>query len=156
MSKEITKARILQEIQDKFKLRELLPATFTFDETVVPTYDIGQHLLSPTVVSKTVSVSTIGAITVHTVPAGEKWHLHTYNVIFMTGAFTIAGVMIYRPLAVDWIYLDMSAAMSVSYANDLPKDVLLFPGEDLAINVDGYTSTGDIQLRLSVTKEEIR
>ena len=158
MTKEITKAHILQELGDKFKLREFAPANFLFDETVVPTYEIGGHLQTRTVESNTVSV-TAGPMAyafLHA-PSTERWFLHRYNVIFITGVYTVAGVMIYRKSAVArYIYVDLEAAQSVSYAVDLKKDVVLDSNDYLYIYVDGYTSTGNLQLRADVTKEIIR
>ena len=156
MTKEITKAYILQQLQDKFKLRELTPEVFSFLETVVPTYDIGPHLTRAYIVYHTVSITSMGSKTFFTVPSNEKWHLHGYNVIFMTGVFTVAGVLVYQTSAADWFYTDLAPAIAASYAVNLPKTLVLEEGDNIGVNVDGYTSTGDLELRLNVTKEEIR
>ena len=157
MTKEITKAHILQEIQDKFQLRELMPEKFAFSELVIPTYDVGQHLLKPEIRTAIKSI-TAGPAAYHMfhVPTYQKWQLHRYNVFFITGVYTVAGVMVYRPALPDYIYLDLEAAQSVSYAHDLPKDVTLSPDDWLYISIDGYTSTGNIEMRIDVTIEEVR
>jgi len=156
MTKEITKSIVLQEIQDKLKLREFEAANFLFDETVVPTYDIGQHLMKPSVKSFTKSITVAGLHSFFSVPADEKWHLHRYNIIFMTGAYTVAGMTVTRPEPVDYVYLDLKAAQSTSYIVDLPKDVVLSSGDDLRVYIDGYTSTGDLLVIIDVTVEKIR
>ena len=158
MTKEITKAIILQEMEDKLKLRELAPERFTFSEMVIPIYDIEPHLVKPEIKKKTVSI-TVGseAYVFFSVPTNEKWHLHGYNVIFMTGSYTVAGLMIYRKgTAANYFYIDLTAAQSVSYSNQLPKDILLDHNDQLHLSIDGYTTTGNLELRIDVTTEEIR
>ena len=157
MTKEITKAKILQEMQDKLKLREFDSANFLFDETVIPVYNIEPHLLKEEVKHNITSVSSgpVGRV-MYTVPWNEKWYMHGYNVIFMTGVYTVAGLMVYRRLVEDYIYIDLAAAQSTSYAVNLPKDVILHPGDMLALYVDGYTSTGNLELRIDATVEEVR
>jgi len=156
MTKEITKAIILQELQDKFKLRDFDPAKFLFDETVVPTYDIGQHLAKLGVEDKIMSIASTGNTVFFTVPQNEKWTLHGYNVIFMTGVYTIAGVYLLVPALAEYFYLDLTAAQNTSYQHFLKHPVTLDSGDGIATNVDGYTSTGNLMIRVLVTKEEIR
>ena len=157
MTKEITKAHILQEIQDKFQLRELMPEKFAFSEMVIPTYDVGQHLTKPQIKHATMSI-TSGPTAYYavTVPGDEKWHLHGYNVIFMTGSYKVAGLMVYRSLVADYFYIDLTKNQIVSYAVILPKDVILVAGNKLYLYVDDYTTTGNLELRIDVTVEEIR
>jgi len=156
MTKEITKAIILQDIQNKFALREFDPAPFLFDETVVPVYDITRHLTKLDNRNNTVSVTSATSFEFFQVPDNERWSLHRYLVIFMTGTYTVAGLLIGRPTSSDYMYLDLTAAQSVSYLNDLPKDAILDPGDRLYINVDGYTATGDLRLIIELTVETIR
>lgn len=157
MSKEITKANILQEIQDKFKMRELTPEIFRFSEEVLPIYDIGPHLMKPEVKTTIVSITSADSFLFYIVPDTERWHLHGYNVIFMTGDYTVAGVIVSRfSILTDWFYLDLEAAQAASYIHVLPKDVVLSPGHKIYVNVDGYTNSGNLDLRLDVTVEEIR
>lgn len=156
MTKEITKAYILQQIQDKFKLREFEPEIFRFSEMVIPTYDIDSHLGTWEVKVETKTITSIGSKVVATVPQNERWTLRSYQTTFMTGAYTIAGIMIGRPLTAKYIYLDLKAAQSVSYLVNLPIYAVLQPGEALLANVDGYTSTGDLRVNLDVLVEEIR
>ena len=156
MTKEITKAIILQRIQDKFKLRDFEPAPFLFDETVIPIYDIKPHLETMMRQTETLSVTATGPLNFFSVPVDEQWYLHRYNVIFVTGAYTIAGLFVGRPTSAYYTYLDLTAAQTVSYVRELPKDVKLNPGDRVYINVDGYTSTGDLTLICEVTREELR
>ena len=159
MTKEITKAIILQEMQDKLQLREFDPAKFLFDETVVPVYEIEQHLKASTQNFVTKSVTAISAPYFFTVPQTEKWRLSRYDVVFMTGAYTVAGVYLQRRIKKQpnaYLYLDLKAAQSASYHTELPTPVMLYPGDTLHINVDGYTSTGDLRLYLDYEMEEMR
>ena len=156
MTKEITKAHILQELQDKFALRDLEPERFTFQESVAPVYDIARHLTRVERKAETRSITAAGAHVFFTCPADEWWALHRYTVVFVTGVYTVAGVLVGRPTAAEYVYLDLSAATAVSYMNDLPKDVAIRPGDVLYINVDGYTSTGDLLLIIDVDVEKIR
>jgi len=159
MSKEITKAIILQEIQDKFKLRDFEPAKFLFEETVIPVYEISEHLQHWATYQRTVSVTSTGAIAIKIIPPNEKWLLRAYSVIFVTGVYTVAGAYILRrdrALGTDFSYLDLTAAQSVSYLRTLPEPVTLEAGDTLLVNIDGYTSTGDLTLHIDYRKEEIR
>ena len=158
MTKEITKSIILQEIQDKFKLRELTPEKFTFGEEVVPTYDVSQHLVTGIVKAKNISITSAAAFVFFAVPQDERWFLRSYQVIFKAvGAYTVSGAYVgYRPLITDYIYLDLTAAQSTSYLVILPSLVQLDKPNQLFINVDGYTSTADLEVDIDVLVEKIR
>ena len=158
MTKEITKAYIIQQIEDRFKLRELVPEKFSFSEMVVPTYDIREHLRTAIVTAKTLSISETGGVEYFKIPSNEEWHLNGYNVIFTgAGAITVAGVYITRTYhSAYFLYLDLTAAQTVSYVVDLPKPVILHSGDTININIDGYTSTQGLYLYIDVVKEEIR
>ena len=157
MTKEITKAFILQEIQDKFKLREFEHDKFLFSETVIPTYDIRPHTQKWIVDKVVISVTEIGGLHFFTVPDTEEWHLRSYTPIFYTGVYTVAGVYITRVHDPTYfMYLDLTAAQNTSYTVNLPMDVTLQAGDTIDINIDGYTSTGWLQLYIDVMKEEIR
>ena len=159
MTKEITKANILQEMQDKFKLRELVPETFRFSEEVVPVYSIEQHIQRWEVAVDTASVTAgpLGYLMFY-VPEDQNWIIRGYNVIFMAaGAYTVTGVYVNRMVPTgDVVYLDMTAGQTVSYAVNLPVPIKLTPGQRIYVYVDGYTSTADLRLYLDVMKENIR
>ena len=156
MTKEITKAFVIQEIQDKFGLREFEPAKFLFDETVVPVYNVESHLQRFLVEFATKSITALDYYTYFVVPQNERWTLRGYNIIFITGVFTVAGALIHRGGSTYYMYLDLKAAQSASYIVNLNHPVILMPGDDLGLYADGYTSTGDLQMRADVMKEEIR
>ena len=159
MTKEITKAFIIQQIQDKFQLRELTPERFRFSEMVVPTYDVEQHLQRWESTTNTVYVTSAANYTFFTVPATERWVLRAYNVIFLgAGAFTIAGIYVLRHTRVNesFVYLDLTAAQTVSYLNTLPEAITLEPGDMLRINVDGYTSAQNLRMDIDYRKETLR
>ena len=156
MTKEITKARIIQEIQDKFKLREFSPERFLFDETVVPIYNVGSHLEKWEVKRNTVSITSAFYPIFFTVPDSEKWTIRAYQPTFVSGSYTIAGVLVGRPTTAEYIYMDLKAAQNVSYLVNLPVPVIVQSGEVIYVSVDGYTSTGDLLLQMDVMVEEIR
>ena len=158
MTKEITKAFILQEIQDKFKLRELEPDRFTFSEQVVPVYNVKEHLGLYRVSFAQKTATSTGGLEFFEVPDNEQWVVNGYNVTFMgVVTVTVAGVYITRvPLSDSILYLDLSAAQAVSYCVNLPKSLLLKSGDTLNICIDGYTSTMDLRLYIDVLKETIR
>ena len=158
MTKEITKARILQELQDKFALREFESAPFLFEETVVPVYNIEQHLEEWATRFVTVSVTATGPAVIYRVPAGERWTLRRYDAVFMTGAYTIAGIYTRRTQYTTdtFCYLDLGAAKSTSYHIDLINPVVLMPEDYILVNVDGYTTTGNFRLYFDYLKEELR
>jgi len=159
MTKEITKSIILQEMQAKFQMREFEPAQFLFAETVVPTYNIRPHLVTMEQKFMTVGISSSGPRQFFIVPEDEQWHMALYDVVFMTGAFTVAGVYILRKKnfsSGEMIYLDLKAAQNVSYHTELKQPVTLLPGDQIIINIDGYTSTGDLRLYIDYEVETIR
>jgi len=158
MTKEITKAFILQQMQDKFGLRELEPETFRFSEMVIPTYNIEKHLRLNETLFKDVSITSAAGFTFYTVPSTEKWSLNGYNVVFMaSGAYKVTGLYIDRKLSLATsLYLDMTEGQTISYAVNLPKPCELEPGDKIRILVDDYTSTAYLRLYADVLKEEIR
>jgi hypothetical protein len=159
MTKEITKASILQEIQDKFGLREFEPAKFLFDETVVPVYDIERHLTKWEIMEMTVSITSAAGFYFFKVPANERWLLRAYQVIYgMTGAHKGSGLYIdYRPPSTATaMYLDLKKGQDVSYLVNLPNPVMLSPGNRLYYLIDDYTSTQNLTIDIDVQKEEIR
>ena len=156
MTKEITKAIILQELQDKFKLRDFDPAKFLFDETVVPVYDIGYHVKEHKSEYSEVSITSASAFLFFTVPDNERWSLSRYDVVFMgVGGYTVTGVYLWRKTN-EYVYLDMKAGQSSSYHIDLAKEAVLNPGNTLKILVDSYTSTQNMRLYIDYVREEIR
>ena len=159
MTKEITKAFILQQMQDKFKLRELDPEIFRFSEEVVPVYNIEQHLEAWKARYTEISITGTGATHIINVPDYERWSLWRYDVVFMgAGAYTVAGI--YTRRAADTItsfcYLDLGVAKSASYHIELSQPVVLQPGDRLYVNVDGYTSPQNLRLYYDYKIEEIR
>ena len=159
MSKEITKAFILQEMQDKFKLRELEPEVFSFSETVIPVYNVEQHLEEWKADFIERSITGTGAEAFFVVPDDEKWSLWRYDVIFMgAGAYTVAGMYTRRrkDAVTDFCYLDLGAAKSASYHIELSVPVVLMPGDFLAVNIDGYTSTQNLRVYIDYLMEKVR
>ena len=160
MTKEITKAFILQQIQDKFQLRELIPSKFEFSETVLPIYNIEPHVERHNARFMSKSVTGTGGLRFYTVGEREKWHLNRYSVIFMgAGAHTVSGVYYTRAKELvgdSFIYLDLTAGQTVSYSIDLPKAVILESDDKIWVNIDGYTSIQDLRLYIDYTVEEIR
>ena len=159
MTKEITKAYILQEIQDKFKLRDFEPETFRFDEKVVPTYEIGKHLLSMETSISTASVSSAAAFPLYVVPQTERWFLHRYTAVFTgAGAIKTAGISLARAKSghAHHLYLDLTKNQTMSYAVNLPYPVELESGDKLYVVCDDYTSTQNFILYIDYTKETIR
>jgi len=158
MTKEITKAFILQEMQDKFKLREFVPDVFTFSEQVVPVYNIEQHIEEATQKKAVVSITSATGFLLLNVPPTERWSLNGYTVIFTgAGAFTVSGIYVVRKASPAYLfYLDLTAGQTVSYTHLLPVPLRLHPGDSLRVLVDGYTSTQDIWMYADYIKEELR
>ena len=156
MTKEITKAFILQEIQDKFKLRELIPEIFSFSENVIPIYDIGPHLQKWQTSKKVTSVTSAAAFKIFTVPQDKRWIIRSYMVIPMgAGAFTWAGLYIQRS-SQYFMYLDLKAAQTVATLTTLPTFLPLNPNDEIYLNIDGYTSTQNVEVYIDYVMEEIR
>ena len=158
MTKEITKAIILQEIQDKFGLREFEPANFLFDEKVVPIYNVGQHLITAATQTKAISITSASGFLFYTVPQNEKWSLRSYELIFgSTGPHKATGLYISRKdTPGPTIYLDMKKGQEVSYLVNLPTLVTLRPGDGISVYFDTYVSTQNLSVVIDYTREIIR
>ena len=159
MTKEITKARILQELQDKFALREHLPASFLFEETVIPTYDIEQHLGAWEIKAKTQSITSATSYIFFAVGPKQRWLLRGYTVIFLaTGAIKGSGLYITNrpPILTNLQYLDLTKGQEVSYTVNLSVPVVLGPNAQLGYLIDTYVSTQDLLIYVDILKEEIR
>jgi len=157
MTKEITKAIILQQIQDKLKLRELEPGRFTFSEEVIPTYNIEPHIQEQISEIQTVSVTSgPTAYEFFEVPDDERWVLNRYNIVFMAaGAYKVTGMYILRGSG-NAIYLDMIEGQTVSYAVELHNPSVLDAGHKLFVYVDDYTSTANLRVYIDYEREVIR
>jgi len=158
MTKEITKTIILQQLQDRMGLREFAPAPFLFDETVIPTFDIGGEFQTIEIEYEQVSITEAGAALFFSVPEDEAWRLTRYTVVFMgAGAYTVSGVY-WRKLGEpeNFMYLDLTAAQSTSYHVNIIHPPRLPPRAYLYVNVDGYTSTQNLRLYIEYIKETIR
>ena len=157
MTKEITKTIILQELQDKLRLREFTPAKFLFDETVVPVYDIEHHLRNCSAKHIVTSVTSATGKVLTTVPDNERWFINGYTTIFYNGSYTVAGVYVVRKnTPTIFVYLDLEAAQSVAYTVNLPKVLRMDPGDALYVNIDGFTTSGQFHVELDYEVEEIR
>ena len=159
MTKEITKAFILQQIQDKFKLRELEPEVFSFSEQVIPVYNIEQHLQTWETKETQLSITSATSFEAYVVPETERWLLRAYQLIFYAeGAYKVSGVFVsQRPKgAGNYIYLDLAKGQTTSYLVTLPTPVVLEPGNKLYVLIDTYVSTASLDVILDVQKEEIR
>ena len=159
MSKEITKAHIIQEIEDKFKMRDFESAPFLFDETVIPTYEISPHLETRTIKSKTLSITSATFFEFFIVPADERWIFANYNLTFYNiGAYKVTGLFVTRTSsgAGAYIYLDQTAGQTGSYAVHLNTPVTVDPGDKLSVLIDTYVSTANLRLGVDVQLAKIR
>ena len=157
MTKEITKSYILQQLQDKFKLREYVHEPFLFGETVIPTYDVGIHLSEWHVKTETISITSATGFIYYAIPENERWTLRGYYVLFLgAGAIKCSGVYIRRQPELESVYLDLLKAQDVSYIVNLPQPVVLDAGSHLGLLIDTYVSTQDLTLKIDVKVEEIR
>ena len=158
MTKEITKANILQEMQDKFRLREFAPSKFLFDETVVPVYEIEQHSQDWIAKEATVSITSAAAFTFFSVPINERWYLRSYTLIFgATGPHKASGMFIgRRDYPTIPLYLDLTKGQEVSYLTVLPHLAVLNQGDLLRVLIDTYVSTQDLTVHIDYRREEIR
>ena len=156
MTKEITKARIIQEIQDKFALRELEPEVFSFSERVIPTYNVEQHLLAWTAKYETVQMTSAAAFEFFEVPENEKWKLRRYDVVFLAaGAYKVTGLYVARKGS-SHVYLDLKKAQTESYHIDLVEPVDLQPGDKIHVLIDDYTSTAGLRVYIDYQIEVVR
>jgi len=158
MSKEITKAIVLQQLQDKLGLRDYEVAPFLFSETVIPIYDIGPHFKHRKIEYASRDIAATGNVIFFVVPQNERWKLQLYDVVFMgAGAYTVAGATIRRLDGLpDTVYLDMTAAQTISYHVSVSPGIVLDPADAIGINVDGYTSPQALRLYIDYEVEEIR
>ena len=159
MTKEITKAFILQQIENKFGLREFAAARFLFDETVIPTYDISEHLEIRTIEQQNKSITSATSFLFFNVPADERWTFSNYNLTFYSeGAYKVSGLFVVRTLSGSGtvIYLDLTKGQTTSYAVNMGTSVMLDPGDEINVLIDTYVSTADLRLSIDVQKSILR
>ena len=161
MTKEITKAYILQQLEDKMGLREFTASPFLFDETVIPVYNIEQHLQQQWSGYIEVSIIDTGGVLLLSVPADQRQTFARYDVVFMgISTCTVAGVYVKRRSGHNptgsFTYLDLTAAQTVSYHIDLHTPVMMDPDDKLYISIDGYTSPMNIRFYYDYIREDIR
>lgn len=155
---EITKSIILQQLQDKFALREWIPERFSFLETVIPVYQIEQHLREwITADSGAISISSTTDFMTFTVPANERWYIRTYTGIFATGNYNIGAVKLNRANSDTTMYLEIEEHLNgLSWVHEFPVPLVVVAGDKLVVTCSGHTTTGNFKLYIDYDKEMVR
>jgi len=162
MTKEITKANIIQEIQNKFQLREFTPAQFLFDETVVPTYDMGQHVKAWDMSRGRVAVSANGTLIPYAVPETEQWRIRRLSLINETGGnFDVDQIFTYHPsvpTAITYVFYNTASPIGTGTVKifEFPQDIPMSPGEHVMINISNYVGAGYVSVHMLKEVETIR
>ena len=162
MTKEITKANILQEIQDKFGLREWEATKFLFNETVMPIYDIDQHVRKWVCIRGRKPIAGNGAVSFFSVPPVERWHVRRLSVFHETGAnFDIDQVFFYRGATeCQYVFYDTTSPLTSGTVKifEFPQDIPMEYGElaDIRINVSNFVGGGYVALHMLREVETIR
>ena len=162
MTKEITKSIILQEMQDKFQLRDFESARFLFDETVIPTYDVGAHVKHWTVTRDRQVVSGNGALFFHVVPYDERWRVRKIDVYSETGGnFDIDQIFI-ATAGTEYQYLFFNTAAPIANGTvnmfNLPQDIAMQRSMlyTVYINVANFVAGGYVAIHMLREVETIR
>ena len=161
MSKEITKASILQEIQNKFKLRDFEPEKFLFSEMVTPTYDIGDHVKHWESERCREQITANGVTIMCTVPENERWRVRKIDVINEGGAnFKINQVFFYGSATkLQYLYFN-NAGIASGAVEFFPLEQDIFMEHDemntLQLNVIDFVAGGYVAVHVLKEVETIR
>ena len=161
MSKEITKANILQEIQNKFKLRDFEPEKFLFSEIVTPTYDIGDHVKHWESERFREQITANGVAVMCTVPDNERWRIRKVDVINEAGAnYLINQVLFYGSATKNqYLYFNYTGIASGGIELfSLRQDIFMEHGEldTFRINVASFVAGGYASVHILKEVETIR
>ena len=164
MTKEITKAILLQELKDKFELRDFEAARFLFDETVVPTYDIGEHVKLWESARSRIAIAANGSTHFFRVEMDERWSVRKIDVFNETGGnFDITQVYLYTDVNTNqFLFHDTVAPIANGTVTmfDLPQDIRMERAngglEFLYLTVANFVAGGYVTVHMLKEVETIR
>ena len=160
--KKITRASIIGELVDKFSLEEKEREEFLFGESVVPTYDIGQHVKKWTVVRDRIVVTGNGMLHLHTVPDNTRWRVRKLDVMNEAGGnFDIDQVFLFKnSVAVQYLFYDTTAPLANATVNifAFSQDITMEKGElvDVGFNISNYVAGGYVTIHMLREVEILR
>ena len=161
MTKEITKVDIIQQIQDKFKLREFETSSFLFSEKVVPTYDIGQHVKQWALHRDRIEITGNGGAYFPDVPQTEQWRIRRITLIHETGAnFDITQFAYYATgeISFDYLFYDTTTPIASGTVKifQLPQDLILSHGMRFFITIANFVAGGYVAMHTLREVETLR
>ena len=162
MTKEITKAIILQQIQEKFGLRELESEIFRFSEMVIPIYDIGMHVKNWDLQRYREEITGNGSLHFITVPDNERWKMRRIIVVAEAGGtYNIAIIYIYHPSHStdnNYIFYNTVAPIAAGTVTifEFPQDIPVEEGDNIDINISGFSVGGYTSIHILREVETIR
>ena len=160
MTKEITKSIILQEIADKFALRDFEPEKFLFGEYVIPTYDIAPHVRNWVNTRHRIEVTGNGSYQILYVPATERYHVRRMSLLHETGAnFDIDQVLIAGLSgSVQYLFYDTVAPITSGTVKifEFIQDIPMQQGSlwEMMFNVSNFVTGGYVATHV-LNEEEI-
>ena len=162
MTKEITKANILQEIQNKFGLRDFEPERFLFGEFVTPVYDIEHHVKTWTTIRYRTQVTGNGAVAILLVPGNKEYNIRRVNVLHETGAnFDIDQVFFDgQSNAVQYLFYDTAAPITSGTVKifALTQDIIMSKNDLKAFyyNVSNFVAGGYVSVHVTLEDVTVR
>ena len=162
MTKEITKASILQEIQNKFGLRDFESERFLFGELVTPIYDIAPHVRNWVTERYRSSVTGNGPVQILYVPADTEYRIRRVSVLHETGAnFDIDQVFLEGVgNAVQYLFYDTVAPITSGTVKlfEPTQDIPMRKGDLIYMwfNVSNYVAGGFVSVHVLKEEEIVR
>jgi len=156
MVRKVTLQRV-DELTNKFQLQDIesAPRPWLMSEMVVPVTNIDEMALSPQTIQLTISVTSAATYALNSIPVGETWRIRGIYLQLSTGVYTFDawGVRVIRATPAPVItLLDIRAAGVTELGTLLAQDLVLRSTDELTIRVNGYTSSGTLNVRLYYTK----
>jgi len=147
---------MLQELIEKFDLQQWEYEPLLFAETIVPVYDVRNHLEKWVSKTETKTITGLGSFLFYTVPKDEIWNIRTMAMQKIGGDFGWQYVMIDRgPFEVPMIVED-TAITSMYTTYRLEQDLILQPNDGVKISITEHATDGDLKLLLDLKIEKIR
>lgn len=145
--KKITKAILMQQLVDRFKLQEHVREEFVFLEEVLPVFEL-KSLLDDWDIRYTgaLGVTAISLIKVLEAPMNERITIRDIEINQASGTFTYISIILVRNKDVvnKLRYYEWGASQSGRSVLNLAQDLVLDPGDYLEVYCDGFTTNGNL------------
>ena len=126
-----------------------------FHPDIFLTGSLDELLETPDINETTTEISGSGNVLVKTIPSDERWKLLMMQVWLSSGVFTFNQWTIYNTYpSSDVPFTVHSEAGQTSVIKGFESPLPIPKGWEVKINIDGYTSVGDLKVRFYYLKSD--